>query len=622
MTGSAVPLSLAADFPTPDRDEWRALVRAVLAKSRPVPDDVDPESLLATATYDGFDIQPLYTAADLAADRSAGLPGQAPFLRGATVSGAARSGWDVRQRHVAADPTLLNDALLADLENGVTSLWLVLPPGAHRDLPAALEGVHLDLAPIALDAGAETIAAAQSFLDLLAARGTPAEHVAGTLGADPIGNLARTGHDPSGTELAELVRLTAGFAHLRTATVDATIYHDAGGSDSDELAIGTAVGLSYLRALLDAGLDLEHALGALEFRFAVTADQFNSIAKLRAARRIWSRVADLAGATSPAGGQRQHAVTSSAMMTRRDPWVNLLRTTVACFAAAVGGAESVTVLPFDSAIGLPDAFARRLARNTQAILHDEASLARVIDPAGGSYFVESLSDRLAEAAWDKFTAIERAGGAEAALRSGHIPALLAATHDQRRKAVAYRKAPITGVSEYALITEVPVVRQPLPEPPAGAAPLLPVIRYAEDFEALRDATERSAAKGGGPPSVFLAAIGKTAAHTARVSFAANLFQAAGLLPIVGTGTVEEIAAAFTAAGTSVACVCGSDRGYAEGAAPLTAALKVAGARWVWLAGRAGDRAETDAAAGVDGYVYLGCDVLETLQTTLRELEVH
>jgi methylmalonyl-CoA mutase len=149
-----------------------------------------------------------------------------------------------------------------------------------------------------------------------------------------------------------------------------------------------------------------------------------------------------------------------------------------------------------------------------------------------------------------------------------------------------------------------------------------VVRYAEDFEALRDASERSAAASGSPPSVFLAAIGKTAAHTARVSFAANLFQAAGLLPVIGTGTVEEIAAAFAAAGTPVACVCGSDRGYAEGAAPLTAALKAAGAHWVWLAGRAGDRTESDAAAGVNGYLYVGCDVLDTLRTTLRELEVH
>ncbi len=194
------------------------------------------------------------------------------------------------------------------------------------------------------------------------------------------------------------------------ATVDATIYHDAGASDADELAVATAVGVAYLRALTDAGLSIDEAFAAVEFRFAVTADQFLSIAKLRAARQIWARVAELSGARDR--GQHQHAVTSRAMMTHRDPWVNMLRTTIACFAAAVGGADAITVLPFDAAIGLPDDFARRIARNTHAILHDESSLGRVVDAAGGSGYVETITAQLAEKAWAEFTA-HRARGRRA-----------------------------------------------------------------------------------------------------------------------------------------------------------------------------------------------------------------
>ncbi len=245
---------------------------------------------------------------------------------------------------------------------------------------------------------------------------------------------------------------------VRIATVDATVYHDAGASDAQELGIGTAVGVAYLRALTDAGQPIDDALAALEFRWAVTAEQFPSIAKLRAARRIWDRVAQLCGADEQRRGQRQHAVTSAAMMTRRDPWVNMLRTTIACFAAAVGGAESITVTPFDAAIGESDDFARRIARNTQAVLHDESSLARVTDAAGGSWFVESLTEELAGAAWQVFTEIERAGGALAALDDELIGTLVLRTERARADDIAHRRAPITGVSEFADVDEAPVER--------------------------------------------------------------------------------------------------------------------------------------------------------------------
>ena len=602
MSGDCEPLALATDFATPTRDEWRALVAAVLARSRMPGGSGDPEEQLSSTTYDGIRIRPLYTSEDAPGVAAAGLPGRPPFVRGRT-DGAAVTGWDVRTRHAAADAAALNAAALADLQTGGTSLWLVVGEGGLPigGLRSALDGVHLDLAPIALEAGVHTERAAAELLALATERGGHPAELGGTLGADPIGVRARTGADADLDMLRRLTELVAGGSGMHLATVDGTGYHAAGASDGQELGVGTAVGVAYLRALTAAGLSVDDAFAALEFRWAVTAEQFPSIAKLRAARRIWNRVGELSGVAEGRRGQYQHAVTSPAMLTRRDPWVNMLRTTIGCFAAAVGGADAITVLPFDSAIGASDEFARRIARNTQSILHDESSLARVIDAAGGSWYVESLTDELAEHAWSIFTRIEQAGGALAALNSGAIGELLAQTHARRKDDIAHRRAPITGVTEYAFVGEQPIERTPLPAPPRG---LLPTVRYAEDFEQLRDRADAAAQR----PKVFLATLGPLAVHSARTAFAANLFQAGGIECV--SGPVAE----FAAAGTPVTCVCSSDRLYADEGASAVAALRAAGATQIWLAGQA-------SVVGVDERLYAGCDALAVLRSTFDTLEV-
>ncbi len=400
-------LSLAAEFPDATLEQWQRLVAGVLRKSGKEVSDTAAEEALSTALEDGLASRPLYTARDSAPDP--GLPGFAPFVRGGRAEGNTTGGWDVRQRHSAAD----GDAVLADLENGVTSLWLVAGAGGIPvpSLGRVLDGVYLDLAPVALDAGGDTEPAARELLRLYAERGVAKEAARGNLGADPLGHEARTGDEPFDfAPVAGLARLCAEeYPGLRALTVDALPYHEAGGSAAQELGCSLATGVAYLRELTAAGLSVEHACGQLEFRYAATADQFLTIAKLRAARRLWARVAEVCGAPG-AGAQVQHAVTSPVMMARRDPWVNMLRTTVATLAAGVGGADAVTVLPFDHALGLPDAFARRIARNTSTILVEESHLSRVIDPAGGSWYVERLTDELAHSGWEFFQWIEREGG--------------------------------------------------------------------------------------------------------------------------------------------------------------------------------------------------------------------
>ena len=600
---------LAAEFPAASHADWRELVRAVLVKSgRGAAETADaPEELLASTGYDGISVAPLYTAADLPA-AAAGLPGLAPFTRGGRPEGAAAAGWDVRARHADPDPAAAGEAILADLENGVGSLWLTLGPGGLPvdGLSVALSGVLLDLAFVTLDAGAEAIPAAEALLALYAERGIPASEVGGNLGLDPIGLAARTGAAADLAGAAEFVARRAGaFPELRGIVVDGLPFHEAGGSDTQELGAAIAAGVGCLRALTAAGLDVDTAARQLEFRFAVTDDQFTGIAKLRAARRLWARVAEVSGVRGAGAAQRQHAVTSPAMLTRRDPWVNLLRGTVACFAAGVGGADAVTVLPFDHAIGRPGAFSRRIARNTQSVLLAESRLAGVIDPAGGSWYVEKLTDELAHRAWTEFTAIERAGGIEAELASGALAARLAETAAARAANIATRRDPITGVSEFPDLAEAPVERTPWPATESGG---LPRVRYAAGFEELRDRSDAVLASTGGRPAVFLATLGPVAEHTARASFAGNLFQAGGFdTPAAGaTSDVDGLVAAFSASGLSVVCLCGTDSAYTGQAGAAVAALKTAGASRVFLAG-------SPKTGFADDFVYRGCDALAVLR---------
>ncbi|WP_328301316.1 methylmalonyl-CoA mutase subunit beta [Streptomyces sp. NBC_00435] len=613
-------LSLAAEFPDATHEQWQRLVEGVLRKSGKEVSGEAAEDALSTKLEDGLTTRPLYTAPETAPDT--GFPGFAPFVRGGRAEGNAASGWDVRQRIAGTDPVRVNEAALADLENGTTSLWLAVGEAGLpvEGLARALDGVYLDLAPVALDPGAQFAESARTLLALYAERGVAPEAAHASLGADPLGHEARTGQALDLAEAAALAARTAAWPHVRALTVDALPYHEAGGSAAEELGLSLATGVAYLRALTDAGLTTtplttEAAFGELEFRYAATADQFLTIAKLRAARRLWARVAEACG-TPAAGAQRQHAVTSPVMMTRRDPWVNMLRTTIACMAAGVGGADAVTVLPFDQDLGLPDAFARRISRNTSTILLEESHLARVIDPAGGSYYVERLTDEIAHAAWEFFQSIEKAGGQAAALRSGLVAERLATTWAARSKKLATRREPVTGVSEFPLLTEKPVVREPAPAPLTGG---LPRVRRDEAYEALRARSDAHLAATGARPTVFLAALGPAAAHTGRATFASNLFQAGGITPVHEPVSVtpQTAAAAYAASGADgMAVLCSSDALYEEQAEAVAAALRSAGATTVFLAGRPGT-----AAAAVDEYVFAGCDAVAVLSSVLDRMGV-
>jgi methylmalonyl-CoA mutase len=555
MTDVTVPesddLVLAAEFPAVTRQQWQRLVAKVLGV-----DGDSPERELATITADGIEIAPLYVAD--ASRPSPGYPGQSPFVRGRGPAGN-RSGWDVRQRHEHPDPAVAREQIMEDLEGGVSSLWLGLGDGRIpvESLPDVLAETYLDLAPIVLDAGERFADAADVYLDVAARRGVPAGALAGCLGADPLGVLARAGAGADHADLtaaADLARhCAANYPGVRAIAVDALPFHEAGGSDAEELGCALAAGLEYLRAMRAAGLSADEAFGQLEFRYAATADQFATIAKLRAARRVWARVAQQCGVTSDAAGQRQHAVSSWSMLTRRDPWNNILRATLACFAAGVGGADAITVAPFDAAIGQPDRLARRVARNVHALLVEESHVARVIDPAGGSWYVEDLTEQLAAKAWAWFQEIERSGGLRAALAAGIVADRLAASRERRRDALARRREAVTGVSEFPLVGETLLSRPAAAGPAVGPAGL-PRIRWSQWHEELRDRADVRALATGSPPTLTLAPLDVSRASVAQAQRVAALLAPGG----IKTVTVDPAATGHDAirGPASVVIVCG------------------------------------------------------------------
>ncbi len=579
--------------------DWEKAAAAVLRKSgRLTADDPDARvwEKLTRTTLDGLAVAPLGTPATAADVADPGLPGVAPYTRGASAA-RAEDGWDVRAHLADPDARRSAEDALTDLENGATSLWLAVGRGgiAPGDLRTVLERVYLDLAPVVLDAPHDQRSAADALAAIIDERAiSPAPGT--SLGVDPAGARLRGAEGDLEADVAFAAEL-AGRLGTLALTVDATALHDLGASDAQELGYSLAVGAAYLRVLTGAGLSVADAAALMEFRYAATVEQFPTIAKFRAARRLWARVLELSGAPE-APGQVQHAVTSRPMATTYDPWVNMLRGTVAAFAAGVGGATSVSVLPFDLRLGLPDALARRNARNTSSLLIHEAHLAKVVDPAGGSYAVERLTEDLAGAAWAEFQRIEAEGGLPGALDAEDgLRARVARVAEERARQIALRRRPVTGVSEFPQLHEDLPERRPAPE---GAA--LPP-SYAAAYEAMR-ADAPSA-------PVFLATLGSVAAHTARATFAANLF-AAGGVDTRSAGATEDVAGLLAAyQGERVVCLAGPDGAYAAWGAEAVAALREAGAAYVVLAGKPGestvapDLVDDSCAMGLDALAFLG-----------------
>ncbi|MDO5699416.1 MAG: methylmalonyl-CoA mutase small subunit [Dermatophilus congolensis] len=620
MSADSEQLTLAGGFAPATDAAWEAEVLKVLNRGRPEDKQLTTEQglkRLTSTTLDGIDVAPLYVASD--DDAPLGYPGSMPFTRGSVVRTGEAVAWGVRQLHEDPDADVTRRAILDDLERGATSVWLRVDPDAIAtdSLATVLADVQVDLAAARVFSRTDQDAAASALLSAITGSGADLATAKGNLGIDPLAFAALNGTEPDLGALKRWVDEVAGLPGVTALTVETLPHHKAGASDAQELAFAIATGIAYLRALDEAGVAPADAVGQLEFRVAATADQFATIAKLRALRRLWARVTEECAVPEASRGARIHAVTSPRMMAKVDPHVNMLRVTIATFAAAAGGADAITALPFDHAAGLPTAFSRRIARNTQVIAAEESHVGRVQDPAGGSWFVESLTDELARSAWAMVQEIEAAGGMAAALASGELAQRIDAVNADRATQLATRKIELTGVSMFPLAGEKAYEAKARPEAPTYGG--LKQIRDAEVFEALRDRAWAHESSTGSAPDVLLACLGAQRDFGGRQGFASNVLLVGGIDATQSHGgSPEEIAA--KASGHKVAVLASSAKVYADQAVPVAQALKDAGVEKVYLAGNLAEAGE--APEGLfDGTIALGMDVVAFLDSVFDTLGV-
>ena len=621
MTSATDDLRLAADFAPASYDDWRKLVDGVLKGA--------PFEKLVGKTYDGLKIEPIYRRAHDAAP----IPGRGP----------ARP-WQIMQRIDHPDAAVANAQALHDLENGANGLMLVFAGanGAHgfglepsaEAIEKALDGIFVDAGiSIELQIGPQSRMAAIHVAEYVKRKGLTPAACDIRFGLDPIGACAVWGSSPyAWPEIVPAVTgAIKGLAAMGFkgpfAVADGRVIHDAGGSEVQELAFLLATGVGYLRALEAAGVALEDAQGMIYARLSADADQFLTMAKFRALRLLWERIEQACGlAPKPLFIA---ADTAWRMLTQRDPYVNMLRATMATFSAGLGGANAITVLPHTLALGLPDPFARRAARNTQLVLLEESNLAKVSDPAAGSGGIEILTQQLCETAWSLFQEIEKAGGIFASLEQNLIQRKVAGTRAVREANMARRKEVLTGATEFPNLQEADVAvldAKPVALAPSGEAKIkfdaLAPMRLAAPFEGLRDRSDQIQKETGARPKVFLANLGTPADFTARATFAKSFFETGGIEAVDNQGFTDPaaLAAAFKASGTALACLCSSDKVYAEHAATAAKALQAGGAKHIYLAGRASAQEATLRAAGVNDFIFAGRDALATLQEAFGLME--
>src|SRR5262245_39811971 len=604
-------LSLAKGFAPAGEAGWRALVEDALKGTA--------FAALTAKTYDGIAIEPVYGRAGEArpiAGRAPGLP------------------WSVIQRIDHPDAKAANAQIRDDLNNGANGVALVFE-GAVGDhgyalaangtaISAALDEIYLDAGiAIDLDLGLQSKDAAGLLATLVKARAIAPNPTTIRFGFDPLGAIALAGASPLpwkdiGALLAGLVADLAGQGFAGPfAAADGRVIHAAGGSEAQELAFALASAIAYLRALEQGGIALEDARELIYFRLAADQDQFLTIAKFRAIRKLWARIEEACGLKPrPAFVS---AETAWRMMTKRDPHGDIVRGTIAALGAAAGGADAVAILPFSAALGLPDAFARRIARNTQTILIEEANIHRVADPAAGSGAIEALTDALAEAAWGLFQETECEGGLARALETGAIQQGVAKVRAARQTNIARRTDSLVGTSDFPDLDEAEAAVLGLPRLAAlpETANALPPVRLAEPFERLRDRSDLYRKKHGARPKVFLACLGRPADFNARSSFAKSLFEAGGIEAVEGDG--GNLAKRFKESGAKLACLCSSDKVYEREAEAAAKALGEAGATRIYLAGRAGPNQSAFEQAGIGSFLHQGCDTLAILNAAYDEI---
>ncbi len=690
-------LDLLDDFPPPSRDEWHAAVTKLL-KGAPY------EKIMPTHTYEGLTLEPMYRKEDLTGlPHLQSLPGEAPFVRGTHRLGYLEKKREIAQEIRYPDPRRFNAALLTDLQAGQTTVNIVVDRATRcgkdsddsanagcagvaistlGDLESALQNVDLNKFPLHIACGESALALAGFLLAFCRKNDFNLQNLRGSITADPLAELLKTGRlsSPLTMKIKDLVATTHwsldNTANLATIGVDVSPVLNAGGNAVQELAAALATGVLYMRELIDEGLKIDEIAPRMSFTFAVGGNFFMEIAKFRAARLLWSRVVHAFGGAENSQKICIHAKTARWNKTLFDPYVNMLRTTTEAFSAVLAGVDSMHVGPFDEVIRESDDFSRRIARNTQIILDEESHLEQVVDPAGGSWYIEKLTHALAKKAWVLFRKIEGKGGMLAALQEGFLQAEIAAVAAKRRENLARRKDRVVGTTFYANISEQPLAArqsdqqkfaaarakyltawrsksQPVDlnsnatiEEIAAAAQSgatlgtitkalqasadgleitpLKSERYTQPFEKLRTAMADFKSQNSEAVKVFLANMGLPAQHKARADFASGFFQITGFEVISPPGfdSVSAAAAAALDSAAPVVVLCGSDKTYPDMVPEFCQKIRQTSPEThLVLAGDPNEFIEEFKAAGIDEFIHLRVDALEILTVLLQKTGV-
>lgn len=696
---------LEKNFPQVDYAQWKAEAETFL-------NGAPFEKKLVARTPEGVSIQPLYTSEALKGNEAArSLPGQAPYLRGTQAAGFKKAPWYFCQEISAGTPADYNKALLSDLARGQNAVYVLLDKASATsrdadlggsgevgacgvsvndttDMKALFNGIVLDAVPVQIPCGASPFGLGAIFAAYCESQGYDLKTITGAVTGDPFTELATNGALPACIE--EMLDDLTGWVKwasvkapmLRTVGVNAAVWHEAGGSATEELAFSMATGAAYLKAMLARGIEINTAAKKIQFNFALGPRFFSEIAKLRAARLIWARIVDAFGGNSEAQKIAMHTRTGLRNKTVYDPYVNMLRTTTEALSGVLGGTDSMHIGPFDEVVRIPGEFSRRIARNTHTLLAEEFNFCETIDPAGGSWYIEKLTDDLARAAWSLFQEVEAKGGIVDALTAGFPQERISIQVADTKAKVDSRRTVLLGTNLYpnpgekALESNLPdygkiraerveeiasrrkdaigdellssmkgcpawsdrfelartaaangatlhqIFRATHPDlsRPAAVQPLK-FRRDAADFEALRDASKAYAAKTGSAPLVFLARMGPIPQNKARADFSTGFFQTGGFecLDKDCFKTATEAAEAFLASKAKIAVLCSTDDNYPELVPAFAEAVKKTDpSRILVLAGHPGEKEEAYRAAGFDAFIHIRSNVRADLTRFLGD----
>ena len=612
---------LFSEFAPVSTEEWMAKITADLK-------GVPFEKKLVWKTGEGFNVNPFYRAEDIEGLKTTeSLPGEFPYVRGTKVN----NDWKVRQEIKVTDFKAANEKALDILDKGVTSLGFFMKGGDvnAENIATLLNGI----CPQCVELNFSTcLCKAELLIGILAdyfkQRGVDVEKCQGSVNYDPFKKPLLKGKEAGDwVETAKSV-LKAGAAlpGYRVLSVNACYFNNAGAYIAQELGYALAWGNELMAKLTEAGCDATEVAKKIKFNFGISSNYFMEIAKFRAARWLW---AEIVKAYNPACDcackMHVHAQTSKWNMTVYDAYVNMLRSQTETMSAAIAGVDSITVRPFDEAYATPDDFSERIARNQQLLLKEECHFDKVVDPSAGSYYVEVLTNSLADVAWKLFLEVEDKGGFGTEVAAGEIQKAVNASNEARRKAVATRREILLGSNQYPNFNEV--AGDKIKEPEAcccggghdcGEATVTPLdfSRGASEFEALRMATEKS----GKTPKVFMLTIGNLAMRLARSQFSSNFFACAGykIIDNLGFDTVEEGVDAGVKAGADIIVLCSSDDEYATFA---PAAYKALAGRAQFVVAGAPACMEELKAQGIDQFIHVKSNVLETLQAFNAKLGI-